>query len=65
MDQNGNGKAATVRLDIKTKISLMASVIFSCGPEGMTERDAVESALKIQSIVDAHVSVLKRAAHAA
>lgn len=59
--ENGkqNGTAfSTVRLDLKTKLSVMASLIFSS--EQMTETQAVKHAIAIHDLVDVHVDGLRK-----
>lgn len=57
----GNGKGlSTVRLDLATKLSLMASLIFACGPDGTTPESAVADAVHINDLCETRAKTLKQ-----
>lgn len=57
-DKNG-GNFSTVRLDLNTKVGLMAALILACGPEGTTVDEAIDKAIKIHLRTDEAVKTLK------
>lgn len=61
--ENTNGKNggtfSTVRLDINTKIGLMAALLLACGPDYETVEGAVKKAFQIQDCTDAAIKDFK------
>lgn len=59
-NSNGNGKGlSTVRLDLATRLGLMASLIFACGPDGTTMETAVNTAAEINERCESRAKFLK------
>lgn len=67
MAANGTGSClsgshfSTTRLDLSTRLSLMATILFAIHSPDINEREALETAIKINDLTDQYVKGTKPA----